>query len=87
MLGFHDYKPVNGLYWEYRYIDYEILTPELAGVNTLKLYECSRCGKVKSKIIEIYSKPSHCTIGFNINQVIDLLESEGIKHINKFYAK
>ena len=87
MLGFHDYKPVGGLYWEYNYRKYELFDPELMGVNTLKLFECSRCGKIKSKVVELYIKPGQFCIGFDINKAVDMLESEGIKHINKFYVK
>lgn len=87
MLGFHDYKPVDGLYWEYNYHNKGIFDSELVGVNTLKLFECSRCGKLKSKVIELYTAPSPFGIGFDLKQVVDCLESEGIKHINEFYVK
>lgn len=85
MLGFHDYKLVDGLYWEYKYINY--YHPELMGVNTLKLFECRRCGKIEPKVVELYTKPGQFCIGFDINKVVDMLESEGIKHINEFYVK
>lgn len=84
MLGFHNYKPVDGLYWEYSYQEY---TKLLEGVNTIKLYKCSRCGKVHAEVIEFYTKPEVFSLGFNVDKVVKVLEARGIKHINEFYAK
>ena len=85
-LGFHDYKPVDGLYWEYRYRDYKYYLNELLGVDTVKLFKCSKCGKIHKEYVEYYAKPWVFIEGFDINKTVKVLESRGIQHINEFYA-
>ena len=84
--GFHEYQPVDGLWWEYRYTTYTYYPPDLVGINVLKLYKCKNCDEMYKEYIEYYSKSQGYTYGFNLNRVIDDLELKGIQHITKFYA-
>ena len=85
-LGFHNYKPVDGLYWEYRYRGYKYYLNELLGVDTVKLFKCSKCGKIHKEHVEYYAKSFGFIQGFNLNKVVDVLESRGIQHISEFYV-
>lgn len=81
LFGFHDYQPVDGLWWRCRYIDYDILPPSLIGIEVIKIFKCSKCNKVYEKCIEYYSK-----VDFNICEFAKTLENKGIYHISN-YAK
>lgn len=75
--GFHDYHPVNGLYWKYNTTE---LSGIMLGIQIVKLYTCTSCEKIKERIIEEYSHSQ-----FDIAEVRSYLEGYGIQHITKFY--
>lgn len=55
--------------------------PDVTGIYTIKLYRCSKCGKIQEKIIETYADNK-----FDLNDVRDNLIHSGIRHINNYYA-
>lgn len=77
MLGFHDYQPVDGL-WRRNHACGNILI----SICVVKLYECSRCKKIKENIIDEYPK-----LSYNMSSVETYLENNSIYHISKFYAE
>ena len=79
--GFHDYQPVHGLWWKHMLMTYTMFTPNVRGIYTIKLYKCSKCGKIREKIIETYSDNK-----FNLNDVRDNLIHSDIRHVNSYYA-
>lgn len=82
LLDFHDYQPVKGIWWKYRYKDYKYYPPDLMGVDMIKIFKCSKCNKIHEKCLEYYSKDN-----FNTNTIVEYLENQGIYHISKFYAE
>ena len=77
--GFHDYQPVDGLWWKNHTTEYSGI---LLGIYVVKLYKCSRCKKIREEIIEEY--PS---LPYDMSNVETYLENNSIYHISKFYAK
>lgn len=84
--GFHDYIPIEGLYWRYDHTDHRYIPNGLAGVHIIKLYKCRRCGNIVEETIEYYPCESNISIGFNVNDVVKSLEKQGIRHIKEYYA-
>jgi len=76
--GFHDYQPVDGLYWKYNTVEFSGI---MLGIQVVKLYTCTSCKKIKEMIIEEYSHSQ-----FDVTEVKNYLECHGIRHIIKFYA-
>lgn len=79
MLGFHDYQPVDGLWWRNNTSEYSTM---LTSIYVIRLYECSRCKKIKENIIEDYPR-----LSYNLSSVETYLENNSIYHISKFYAE
>ena len=76
--GFHDYQPVDGLWWKYHTTEFSGIT---LGIQVIKLYECTNCKKTKEKVIEEYSYSL-----FDIEDVRKYLEIHGFHSILSYYA-
>ena len=69
--GFHDYKPV-GMYWIW---GKDPATYTYTSISVVEEYECTRCGNIRTEIIQAYSN-----VAFNLNKVAKALEANGIPH-------
>ena len=85
--NFHDYIPIDGLYWRYKYKEYSNYSPNLIGIETIKLYKCSHCNKVVEETVEFYPCIPYYSRGFKINDLISSFKESGIKHVETYYAK
>jgi hypothetical protein len=81
----HEFQPISGLWWEYKYRTYTYFPPDLIGIDIFKLYKCKKCNKLYKEYIEYYSKSQGYTYGFNLDMVENDLKLRGIQHITKFY--
>lgn len=75
--GFHEYQPVDGLYWKYD----TTLCTFVRGINVVKLYKCTKCSKIIEHVIESYPKGT-----FDLNTVRDQLPKLGVRHIFIYYV-
>ena len=78
--GFHDYQPINGIYWEHLVQTYSYYPPSVMGIYLIKVYKCPKCGKVYEKIIETYDKDI-----IDVNNIASRFADAGIKHIAYYY--
>ena len=76
--GFHDYQPVDGLYWKYYTSEFRTF---VKGINVVKLYRCTKCNKITEHVIESYPKDT-----FDLNTVRDQLPKLGVRHIFIYYV-